>query len=187
MCSSKRRTSRFNKHCASSDACGTTGRCASTPQTLLTRRRTLPNVARRRKHTLPPPCLVAPHAHTVLVVRPESCPSPQPRSVRPSKGPSMFAMLRAQRLRRAALRCCLMRRYTALAQSDSETLSAATGPSETGTGSEQDTETGSTEATEATSGDIDRATGATRGDIDRATGATWCDSSVVFGKLYSLC
>ena len=64
MCCSKRRASRFNKHCASSDACGTTGRCASTPQTLLTRRRTLPNVARRRKHTLPPPCLVAPHAHT---------------------------------------------------------------------------------------------------------------------------
>jgi len=70
----------------------------------------------------------------------------------------MFAMLRAQRLRRAALRCFFMRRYAALSQSDSETLSAATGPSETGTGSEQDPEAGSTQATEATWCDIDKAT-----------------------------
>ena len=37
----------------------------------------------------------------------------------------MFAMLRAQRIRRAALRCFLSQRYTALGHDDSEPLLAA--------------------------------------------------------------
>ena len=72
------------------------------------------------------PCFIAPLAHCVVVVGPaHDCPPPQVLTVRPQKGPSMFAMLRAQRIRRAALRIWLSHRYTALGQDDSEPLPAA--------------------------------------------------------------
>jgi len=65
------------------------------------------------------PCLIAPPAHCVVHVRPQTCVPPSPPApARPRSGPSMFAILRAQRLRRYAQRVYVSRRYGVLPQND---------------------------------------------------------------------
>ena len=75
----------------------------------------------------PASCLVAPAAFVVVDVRPQS-PAPPPAPGRPRSGPSMFAILRAQRFRRVAKSPSASRQYGALPQSDSTSLNAASRP-----------------------------------------------------------
>jgi len=69
----------------------------------------------------PQPCLIAPCAHNVLVVRPaaaaDASPPPRPTG-RGRGGQSMFLLFRALRQRRAALRVLSSRQYSALPQSE---------------------------------------------------------------------
>lgn len=90
----------------------------------------LPYAAGPRPGRAPPPCLIAPCAHNVFVVRPAASSDASPPAPRPTggarTGPSMFQLLRAQRQRRAALRMLSSHHYSALPQSEP----AAAGASE---------------------------------------------------------
>jgi len=72
------------------------------------------------------PCPIAPPAHCVVVVRPADDPPARPPA-RP-RGPSMYAILSAQRMRRAAMRFYVARRYGALPQSEGGSLLGAAAP-----------------------------------------------------------
>ena len=78
-----------------------------------------PMINEPRNSNASSPCYIAPPEHIVVVVQPALPePAPQELPLRARNGPSLFSMLRVQRIRRQALRVWLAHKYTELQQQD---------------------------------------------------------------------